>query len=105
MPIPPLSLQPLVENAVLHGVSRMRDGGTVRISARRDGGDVLIEIENPLPPDAPPAASGSRTAVRNIAQRLALVYGDAARIDLGREGDIFRASVRVPLKHRPAPET
>src|SRR5947207_1729634 len=49
--VPPLLLQPLVENAVKHGVSSRVEGGTVRIEARRDAGRLLIAIENPLDED------------------------------------------------------
>ena len=97
IPIPPLSIQPLVENAVIHGIARRREGGTVRISARRVDSAIEIEIENPTASNDEPATPGSRTAVRNIAQRLALVYGDRARIELGRAGETFRARLTMPI--------
>jgi two-component system sensor histidine kinase AlgZ len=97
VPIPPLSLQPLVENAVVHGISRRREGGTLRIAVRRDGKQIVIEIENPAAPDEEAAKTGSRTAIKNIAQRLALVYGERAHIELGRAGEVFRARLSLPV--------
>ena len=102
IPVPPLSLQPLIENAVIHGISRCREGGVLRIAGRREGRDLLIEIENPVPPSAEAAKPGSRTAVRNIAQRLALVYGARAQVELGLVGELFRATLRLPLSRLPA---
>ncbi|HZP12522.1 MAG TPA: histidine kinase [Nevskiaceae bacterium] len=95
--VPPLSLQPLVENAIVHGVSRRVEGGVIRIMIRRDGADLVVQIENPVAQTDATSPPGSRTAVRNIAQRLALIYGPAARIDIGQEGETFRATVRLPV--------
>jgi two-component system sensor histidine kinase AlgZ len=98
VPIPPLSLQPLVENAVVHGISRRREGGTIRIAAHRAGTDIAIEIENPMAPTEEAPTPGSGTAVKNIAQRLGIIYGGRAQIELGRAGDSFHARLRLPLK-------
>ncbi|MDE2149584.1 MAG: sensor histidine kinase [Gammaproteobacteria bacterium] len=102
IPLPRLTLQPLVENAVVHGISRLRAGGTVRIAAGRDGGCLQIEIENPLPPDQGSQHEGTGVAVNNIAQRIKLIYGDKAGLRLGSGrnglGPLFRAQLRVPLQ-------
>jgi two-component system sensor histidine kinase AlgZ len=100
VPFPPLALQPLVENAVLHGVSRARDGGTIRITAQRKGEDLVVEVESPMAPTDAPSTPGSGTAVRNIAQRLSLIYGERAQVEIGAEGDVFRATLRVPATRR-----
>lgn len=99
-PLPMLVVQPLVENAVHHGVSKMKDSGTIRVTAREIDQRLVVEVENPLPPGESRDSHGNRIAVDNIAQRLSLIYGDAARLELGRdqrlEGPVFRARLVVP---------
>jgi two-component system sensor histidine kinase AlgZ len=99
-PVPMLVVQPLVENAVHHGVSKMKDSGIIRISAREIDARLVVEVENPLPPGDSRDSHGNRIAVDNIAQRLNLIYGDGARLELGRdqrlEGGVFRARLVVP---------
>ena len=95
--VPLLSVQPLVENAVYHGIERIARPGTVKVSAHRKGGGLGIEVFNPLPDAAAPAHQGQRIAVDNIAQRLALIYGDGkARLQLGEEGDRFVVRLSLP---------
>jgi two-component system sensor histidine kinase AlgZ len=99
--VPPLSLQPLVENAIVHGVSRCKDGGLIRIAMRRLDDALVVEIDNPVVPVTDTAPPGSRTAVRNIAQRLALIYGERATVELGAHGEMFRATLRLPIGRLP----
>jgi len=87
---------------VIHGIARRREGGTVRISARREGAAIEIEIQNPTAANDEPATPGSRTAVKNIAQRLALVYGERAHVELGHAGEVFRARLIFPVVAAPA---
>lgn len=98
--MPMLVVQPLVENAVHHGVSKMKDSGIIRITAREIDLRLVVEVENPLPPGESRDSHGNRIAVDNIAQRLSLIYGDHARLELGRdqrlEGPVFRARLIVP---------
>ena len=99
-PLPMLVVQPLVENAVHHGVSKMKDGGAIRVTAREIDKRLVVEVENPIPPGEGRESHGNRIAVDNIAQRLSLLYGDAARLELGRdmrlEGAVFRARLVLP---------
>jgi len=96
--VPLLSVQPLVENAVYHGIERMAQPGTVRVAARRDAGQLRIEVANPRPDATAPPHQGQRIAIDNIAQRLALIYGDGrARLELGEEGDRFVARLTLPV--------
>jgi two-component system sensor histidine kinase AlgZ len=96
--VPLLTIQPLVENAVYHGIERMAQPGTVRVAARRDGALLRIEVANPRPDATAPAHQGQRIAIDNIAQRLALIYGDGkARLELGEEGDRFVARLTLPV--------
>lgn len=100
--VPRLILQPLVENAVLHGISRLRARGMLHVVGRREGEYLIVDVENPLPPEeAAPRTGGSGTAVTNIAQRIKLIYGDRARLILGQDtseyGPFFRARLRLPF--------
>lgn len=98
--LPRLTLQPLVENAVLHGVSRLRARGMLHVIARREGEFLVIDVENPVPPSDAPTRAGTGTAIVNIAQRIKLIYGDRAKLILGEDSDefgpLFRARLRLP---------
>ncbi|MGY6631327.1 MAG: sensor histidine kinase [Wenzhouxiangella sp.] len=96
MALPALVLQPLVENAIVHGVARCAEPGPLRISAeRRRFGRWQFVVENPLPETAEPAAEGS-LALDNIRQRLALAYDDEADLRLRSDQHNFRAELIVP---------
>jgi two-component system sensor histidine kinase AlgZ len=98
--IPRLTLQPLVENGVLHGVSRLRARGMLHVIARKDGDFLVVDVENPVPPEEAPKRAGTGTAVNNIAQRIKLIYGDKAKLIMGEDrdefGPLFRARLRLP---------
>lgn len=99
--VPMLVIQPLAENAVHHGISKLRDAGTLRIRAREVQRHLVVEVENPLPPEDSEKKEGNHIAVDNIAQRLQLIYGEGALLELGRdrtvEGNIFRARLTLPM--------
>ncbi|WP_426806016.1 sensor histidine kinase, partial [Stenotrophomonas sp. SrG] len=83
LPMPRLVLQPLVENAVLHGITRLPAGGTIVIALSFEGAQLHIRIQTPAPdPDvrALPLMQGAGHAQRNIALRLAWRFGPAARM-------------------------
>jgi signal transduction histidine kinase len=92
--IPPMALQTLVENAMKHGVERNPGATEVRISARRDGGDVRIEVAN----QGRFAARGGSTGVglENARKRLALMGGDGARLDLVERDGWVVATLLLP---------
>lgn len=76
--LPALTLQPLLENAVYHGIEPSTSGGTIRISGSRHNGRLTIRIENPLPKntDTPPRPS-HQMAQDNVRERLLSAFGDA----------------------------
>ena len=92
--VPPLLLQPLVENAVYHGIQPLREGGTVRIRGRRAGGSVVIEIDNPVPEDAPVQRNGH--AQENVRRRIAYHFGARAGLETSVTDGRYRAVVRLP---------
>ncbi len=70
--LPPLSLQVLVENAVKHGVAPLERGGEIRISARLEGRDLIVEVRDPGPgTERGPGGTGTGTALKTLAARLA----------------------------------
>ena len=84
--VPPLMLQPLLENAVYHGIEPLGGTGTLSVHCTRRGDQLLIEIANPAPPPAarharPGGVPGSHMALANIRERLALYYDLEARLE------------------------
>lgn len=97
--LPPLVLQPLVENAVIHGVAARADGGELLIRAQRISFRRLrFEIENPMPGARESAdRPGHGTALENIRQRLALAYEERASLKTWEHDGKFHAALTVPL--------
>ncbi len=97
LPMPHLVLQPLVENAVYHGVSLLPAGGTVSVSLLRQGRELLAVVENPVP-ERPGASRGEQMALNNIAQRLQALFGDGASLQRLPAPGRFRVELRYPLE-------
>jgi two-component system sensor histidine kinase AlgZ len=97
IPVPPLSLQPLLENAVFHGIEPLPGGGriTVLVLPTAQGG-VEIRIDNPLPATGPSA--GLHMALANLRARLAGYFGAAAHLIEGTEGDRHTVCLRLPCR-------
>jgi two-component system sensor histidine kinase AlgZ len=94
LPLPRLLLQPLVENAIYHGVQPLADGGTIRVEGRRVSGRVEIEIRNPLPPDAAPPRNG--VALANIRARIEYHFGKRGELSVEPGGGEYVVTVRLP---------
>ena len=99
-PIPPLLLQPLVENAVQHGISQLVDGGTIAIAARRSGNRLEVSIENPRDP-AVRRSRGGGLGLVNVGSRLEALFDGEARISTVADGPAFRVDLAVPLEDWP----
>ncbi|PWK92485.1 sensor histidine kinase [Fulvimonas soli] len=95
-PLPRLLLQPLVENAVRHGIQPLREGGEVVLRGAREGGALLIEIDNPLP--AAPAAGGHGHGLDNVRRRVAYRYGAKAQVEAGPREGRFLVRLRLPAQ-------
>jgi two-component system, LytTR family, sensor histidine kinase AlgZ len=93
--VPPLLLQPLVENAVRHGVEPSADGGVIRIRTRVKRANAVVSIVNTLPNQ--PSRPGNGMALRNVRERLRLMHDVAAQFETRRERDVFRVQIVVPL--------
>jgi two-component system sensor histidine kinase AlgZ len=94
--IPPLVLQPLVENAVRHGLSPRRSGGTVRIAASREGGDLVLVVEDDGLGANAPRSTGAGTTHADLRRRLALTWGRGASLRAGPIAGGYRAELRLP---------
>ncbi len=97
-PVPMLIIQPLVENAVYHGVSKLKDRGAIGIHIYAAQKLLIIEVENPMPPADDPGSRGNQIAIDNIASRLNLIYGERARLDMGPDNGVWRARLSIPEK-------
>jgi two-component system sensor histidine kinase AlgZ len=93
--VPPLVLQPLIENAVKHGIATMVEGGLIRVEGHVVDGSMEVSVENDFDPDSPtPRRNG--LGLRNVRSRLATRFGDAARLTAHVENNQFRAEMVVP---------
>jgi len=97
--IPPLLLQPLVENSIVHGIRKLADGGTVTVRASRSGDELRFEVRDTGPgcDPATPFAHG-HIGVANTKARLDYLYGDAPWLRYHRDGAEFVAELRIPVQ-------
>ena len=97
--VPSLLLQPLVENAVAHGIAHVLEGGAVRIRAERRVASLVITVDNPCDPDRP-AGRGTGLGLRNVRERLESAYGGDALFQATEADGRFVARVEIPLGRR-----
>ncbi len=95
--VPPLLLQPLVENAVTHGVAHVVQGGTIRVAASRTPAALTIVVENPCDPDRP-RRTGTGLGLANVRARLRALYGDEAHIGASERDGVWRVEITVPVE-------
>ena len=93
--LPPLILQPLVENAVRHGVEPSESGATVRISTKRRGSVAVIKVTNTVP--AGSGAPGHGVALDNVRDRLRLLHDVQGRFRCGLVDGVYQVRIEVPL--------
>jgi signal transduction histidine kinase len=94
--VPPLVLQPLVENAVRHGVAHLVDRGVVRIQVEKRVATLVVTVDNPCDPDRP-AGRGTGLGLRNVRERLHSLYGDEAMLRTEEKDGRFTAQVTMPI--------
>jgi two-component system sensor histidine kinase AlgZ len=93
--VPPLVLQPLVENAVKHGIAGLLEGGCIRLQARRQQGGVCITIENPFDPEMPPPQK-SGLGLAHVRRRLLVRYGERAVFEPSAIEGLYRVVLLLP---------
>ncbi len=101
--LPPLLLQPLVENAIKHGVANRVDGGTLHLTAERADGWLVLALENPLDEDAP-ARPGAGMGLENVRRRLEVFGAREATLDVRRDAETFHVTLRIPAREAREPE-
>ncbi len=93
--VPSLLVQPLLENAIYHGIEPRPEGGAVTVTGEFANGLITIVVRNPMPGGAT-VRDGNRLALANIRERLALMYDDRATIKAGRFDDEYIVTLRFP---------
>lgn len=97
--VPPMIIQPLVENAVKHGICNLPEGGEIVLTARRSGSMLQIRVENPVDPDAAAVQrEGHGIGLSNVRQRLAGAYKHEASIHWGQQGLRFAVEITMPAQ-------
>jgi len=99
--VPALLLQPLVENAVTHGIAHSLAGGTVRLAARIEACCLVLTTDNPAEPDRP-ASRGQGVGVTNVRARLASLHPGATRVECREAAGRFTVEVVLPAVERAA---
>jgi two-component system, LytTR family, sensor histidine kinase AlgZ len=98
--LPPLALQPLLENAVRHGIEPCEDGGAIRVRTRTALGRTEILIDNSLPGNGARPNPGHGVALANVRARLRLLHDLDAKFEAGRRGETWRVRIVVPMGER-----
>lgn len=95
--IPMLTLQPLMENAIYHGIQPLEKGGTVKVTAEMNGNLVSIRVSNPVPPlSQPKPPQGNKIAMANIRHRLNLLFGSHAKLKINQTADEYEVILTFP---------
>lgn len=98
--LPTLLLQPLVENAIKHGIAALPEGGTLTVAAELAEGHVILRVDNPLDPDSP-TPQGLGIGLRQVRQRLLGRFGSRARLEAGLQAGHHRVTLVFPLETEP----
>jgi len=100
--VPPLLLQPLVENAVTHGIAHLLEGGQIRLEAACEGERLRLAILNPRDPQAP-RSRGAGVGLDNVRRRLEAQYGTEAHCQVEATPHSFAVRLELPATRTPAP--
>ena len=96
--LPPMILQPLLENAIKHGIRDLSEGGTIKIYARCQDDWLQIVIENPIDASSPQmdAKQGTGTGLKNLRARFHNLYGNRCRVEWQKNEQRFRVELTLP---------
>lgn len=94
--VPPLAVMTLVENAIKHGIGKLKQGGSVTVNAQRDNGNVVVEVSN-SGTFSPNGAGGIGLA--NTRQRLNILYNQNAAFDISQQNDLVAARLQIPFAY------
>ncbi len=96
--IPSFTIQPLLENAIYHGIELLPDGGEVLVTGKCEDGYLSIRMSNPVAPDAKRKKGGNKMAMSNIRQRFELAYGNRASVEVDSQEDSYSILLRFPAE-------
>ncbi len=97
LPMPRLIVQPLVENAVVHGIARLSEGGEIVVEARVEVGRLRLAVGNPVPDRSLPVSTRGGHAQDSVIQRLRHRYGPAASMTVEHGDGYYRCELSIPL--------
>ena len=97
--VPPLIIQPLIENAIKHGIGNLVHGGSITVQTKRLGSRIRISVENPVDKEAP-KKSGIHLGLSNIKKRLYTSYTEEARLDIIAAEERFKVEIFLPAEER-----
>jgi LytS/YehU family sensor histidine kinase len=95
--LPPLLLQPLFENAVVHGIAQMPEGGWISLHAARNGARLSVTLENSWDPEAGSSRKNG-VGLKNVQRRLEARYGNDAHLQANAEDEVFRVNLSLPAE-------
>jgi two-component system, LytTR family, sensor histidine kinase AlgZ len=97
--LPPLSLQPLLENTIYHGIERLPEGGTILITGEFNGDTLHIDFTNPLPPaNIEDTHKGNKHAQENIRQRLNTIFGEDSKLLINSTDNQYNVKLTLPYQ-------
>jgi len=94
--IPSLTIQPLLENAIYHGIELLPEGGEVLVTGKRNGDFIEIEMKNPIAQDSTRRTGGNKMAFSNIRQRFELAYGNQGKVEVVETDDQYSVQLVFP---------
>ncbi len=94
--IPPLLLQPLLENAVYHGIEPLSAGGCISVAISNQGKELHLVVENPCGAKTGKSHSGNKMALQNIRERLELLFDAEASYQVEIQNDKYRVEITIP---------
>jgi two-component system sensor histidine kinase AlgZ len=100
--IPPLILQPLLENAVYHGIEPLAEGGIIEVKLYLDGDELNLEVSNPVQAQATPRETGNKMALSNIRERLDLLFDVEAQYLVERDAQHYQVHILIPYVKGPS---
>jgi len=96
--VPPMIIQPLVENAVKHGIAGLSEGGKIRVAARHTGSQLRIVVDNAMDDEMPAPREGGGIGLANVRRRLAGSYGSEASVHWGARDGVFVVEMILPAR-------
>jgi two-component system sensor histidine kinase AlgZ len=97
--VPSLTIQPLLENAIHHGIEPLDGGGTVLVTGKLSGDDIMVTVSNPVTEMTGRfIRPGNRLALENIRERLSLAHGERGRVEVTEEEGRYTVTLRFPYE-------